>query len=70
MGKYHCTVDLMIILFGFCCFSHDELKQFYLLGQIQASQTGGHRTVILSDLTINQHFVGLTLHLESKMLYL
>ena len=27
--------DLLFILFGFSCFAYDELKQFYLFGQIQ-----------------------------------
>jgi len=30
---------LLFILFGFSCFVYDELKQFYLFGQIQTSQT-------------------------------
>ena len=33
--------DLLFILFGFSCFVYDELKQFYLIGQIQTSQNGG-----------------------------
>ena len=33
--------DLLFVLFGFSCFTFDELRQFYLFGQIQTSQTGG-----------------------------
>ena len=34
--------DLLFILFGFKCFAYDELKHFYLFGQVQTRQTGGH----------------------------
>ena len=33
--------DLLFILFGFSRLDNDELKQFYLFGQIQTSQTRG-----------------------------
>ena len=33
--------DLLSILFGFNCFAFEELKHFYLFGQIQTSKTGG-----------------------------
>ena len=41
-GKYHCTPDILFILFGFNCFAFmfNEL-QFYLFGQIKTSQTVG-----------------------------
>ena len=40
-GKYHCTADLLFILFGFSCFTHVELASAHLLDQIQTGKTGG-----------------------------
>ena len=39
--NYHCTADLLFILFVFRCIAYGELIQFKLFGQIQTSQTGG-----------------------------
>ena len=39
-GKYHCTADLLFLLFGFSCLATTQIEHIYLFGQIQTSQTG------------------------------